>query len=319
MSALDVFKLSAGVYVIHAFYFHSEDASFFDEKNPHHTEAIDHYVVYNAGTRVLNLLPEVSISDFGRVLLMLTQLLLPSQIVVLHDEDIADLPNFRAMLLEKYHTRLNGSNGSFLRRVRRVWCQAGAHSSDSGSLLPLTHPHQLGFAQPGSIQESDGRAVGALPVRRAPHLPVKKRAVPVAKVDTLAVLEPTPAGATGGLGPISSKDAASDSSAPGSATLSDVASDELLTDMSVDGDSDGDSDGVSDGDVRSLRDSSSLLQDSLDSSDGDDEWVELPRRVYANLDPFSSEEEAQNFSDEDLPLRSRKKLKNPKTDVAGAH
>ena len=64
MSCLDVFTLTAGIYVIHAFYFQAENASDFDEEEPRATEAIQHYVVYNAGTRVLNLLSEVSTSAF---------------------------------------------------------------------------------------------------------------------------------------------------------------------------------------------------------------------------------------------------------------
>lgn len=59
MSCLDVFRLTSGIYIVHAFYFHPEDAEFFDEQRICDTEPIHHYVVYNAGTRVLNLLSEV--------------------------------------------------------------------------------------------------------------------------------------------------------------------------------------------------------------------------------------------------------------------
>lgn len=54
-SAVDVFKKKEGVYIIHSLYFHQEDVGF------SHAEPIHHYIVYNAGTRVLFLYPEVQV------------------------------------------------------------------------------------------------------------------------------------------------------------------------------------------------------------------------------------------------------------------
>ena len=51
----DVFGLPYGVFIIHAYYFHPEDA---DLNFPEAPEAINHQLVYNAGTRVLFLYPE---------------------------------------------------------------------------------------------------------------------------------------------------------------------------------------------------------------------------------------------------------------------
>mmetsp|Transcript_20505 Transcript_20505/g.51180 ORF Transcript_20505/g.51180 Transcript_20505/m.51180 type:complete len:360 (+) Transcript_20505:77-1156(+) len=52
-SAVDVFSKKEGVYIIHSYYHHPEDVGF------SHAEPIHHYIVYNAGTRVLFLYPEV--------------------------------------------------------------------------------------------------------------------------------------------------------------------------------------------------------------------------------------------------------------------
>lgn len=52
-SAVDVFRKKEGVYLIHSYYFHKEDVDF------PHAEPVHHYIVYNAGTRVLFLYPEV--------------------------------------------------------------------------------------------------------------------------------------------------------------------------------------------------------------------------------------------------------------------
>ena len=57
MAAADVFKLNEGVYMLHAYYFHPEDV------DVAYAEPIHHYIVYNAGTRVLFLYPEVSYGE----------------------------------------------------------------------------------------------------------------------------------------------------------------------------------------------------------------------------------------------------------------
>lgn len=56
MAAAEVFTLTEGVYILHCYYFHPEDAGI------KYAEPIHHYIVYNAGTRVLFLYPEVSYS-----------------------------------------------------------------------------------------------------------------------------------------------------------------------------------------------------------------------------------------------------------------
>lgn len=53
LAASDVFKMTDGIYIIHALYYHAEDIDYKD------AEAIDHYMAYNAGTRMLFLYPEV--------------------------------------------------------------------------------------------------------------------------------------------------------------------------------------------------------------------------------------------------------------------
>ena len=58
-SALDLFRARDGVYIIHTEVTDKEDCDV-----PHeHTETIPHYVVFNAGTRVLFCLPEVVVID----------------------------------------------------------------------------------------------------------------------------------------------------------------------------------------------------------------------------------------------------------------
>lgn len=57
LSAADVFNFDQGVYVIHAFWFIAEVCDLpYDQLGG---EAVDHYVVYNAGRRVLFIYPEV--------------------------------------------------------------------------------------------------------------------------------------------------------------------------------------------------------------------------------------------------------------------
>lgn len=53
LAASDVFTMKDGIYIVHSYYYHSDDIDF------KYAEAIDHYIVYNAGTRVLFLYPEV--------------------------------------------------------------------------------------------------------------------------------------------------------------------------------------------------------------------------------------------------------------------
>ena len=88
-----VFLQTRGIYLIHAYVTHEEDYEWDD------VELIDHLIVYNAGTRVLFLYPEV---------------------VVLKQEDLEDIGTFVASLREPpYLLRL--PVGSCRRWVRRVF------------------------------------------------------------------------------------------------------------------------------------------------------------------------------------------------------
>ena len=97
---LQVFRKTSGVYLIHAGVTHTED---FDCS---WAETVDHYVVYNAGTRVLFLNPEV---------------------VVVQDSDLDDLEAFVKTLSQKpYYIRLY--RGAPRRHMRRLWlARARAH------------------------------------------------------------------------------------------------------------------------------------------------------------------------------------------------
>lgn len=53
----DVFKQPSGVYIIHCRWYHHEEWDW------EHAEGIDHYVTYNAGTRLLQMYPEAMVLD----------------------------------------------------------------------------------------------------------------------------------------------------------------------------------------------------------------------------------------------------------------
>jgi len=61
----EVFCLDAGVYIIHTYWYSMEDVHFFDDEVELRdgTESFPHYVVYNAGTRVLYLNPDVIVLE----------------------------------------------------------------------------------------------------------------------------------------------------------------------------------------------------------------------------------------------------------------
>lgn len=54
-AASDVFNMTSGIFIVHTYYFHAEDVGFKE------AEPVHHYAVYNAGTRVLFLHPEVRV------------------------------------------------------------------------------------------------------------------------------------------------------------------------------------------------------------------------------------------------------------------
>ena len=88
-----VFTQTSGVYLLSAYVTHSEDADF------EYAELIPHYVVYNAGTRVLFLNPEV---------------------VVVTDSDMEDIDTFMSRLRQApYFVRIpsRDSRGN----IRRLW------------------------------------------------------------------------------------------------------------------------------------------------------------------------------------------------------
>ena len=88
-----VFTQTSGVYLLSAYVTHSEDADF------EYAELIPHYVVYNAGTRVLFLNPEV---------------------VVLTDSDMEDIDTFMSRLRQApYFVRIPSRDGRG--NIRRLW------------------------------------------------------------------------------------------------------------------------------------------------------------------------------------------------------
>ena len=91
----DVFRQSLGIFLIHCEVVHAED---FDVED---CESVPHYIVYNAGTRVLFLYPEV---------------------LVIKDEDIQDVPAFLARIREPpYLVRVASGEGTPRRWVRQIW------------------------------------------------------------------------------------------------------------------------------------------------------------------------------------------------------
>jgi hypothetical protein len=103
-SALDVFRAREGVYIIHTEVTDREDCDV-----PHdETETIPHYVVFNAGTRVLFCLPEV---------------------VVIDDHDLDDMETSIVDKLrqEPYCLRFPVRQGN--RVIRQVWLRNNAHAT----------------------------------------------------------------------------------------------------------------------------------------------------------------------------------------------
>lgn len=136
LAASDVFKMTDGIYIIHSYYYHPEDEDVDD------AEAINHYITYNAGTRMLFLFPEVSC--VLALALMLCHFhfatCLELQVMVLEQEDIDDIPAFIAKLRAvPFQTRINTDAGSFVRRVRRLF----VHNSKEALALPIAHPHHV--------------------------------------------------------------------------------------------------------------------------------------------------------------------------------
>ena len=86
----DVFRQSYGIFLIHCEVVHAEDFELEDRL----TESVPHYIVYNAGTRVLFLYPEV---------------------LVIKDEDIHDVVTYQHF-----------SRGFESRRIWFVWLQVPA-------------------------------------------------------------------------------------------------------------------------------------------------------------------------------------------------
>ena len=93
----DVFRQSSGIFLIHCEVVHAEDFELEDRL----TESVPHYIVYNAGTRVLFLYPEV---------------------LVIKDEDIQDVPAFLARIREPpYLVRVASGDGTARQWVRQIW------------------------------------------------------------------------------------------------------------------------------------------------------------------------------------------------------
>lgn len=99
----DIFKCPDGIYLIHCFHYHWEDIDYHEEG----VEKIPHYIVYNAGTRVLYTNPEV---------------------LVLENKDIEDVHSFMEKLTQKpYLLRVPVSAKRFARQLffmHRSGCQS---------------------------------------------------------------------------------------------------------------------------------------------------------------------------------------------------
>ena len=97
----DVFRQSSGIFLIHCGVVHAEDFELEDRL----TESVPHYIVYNAGTRVLFLYP-----------------CLYPEVLVIKDEDIQDVPAFLARIREPpYLIRVASGDGTARQWVRQIW------------------------------------------------------------------------------------------------------------------------------------------------------------------------------------------------------
>ena len=113
LAASAVFRKSAGIFFISAAVFHAEDVDFDG------AESIKHYIVYNAGTRVLYLYPEV---------------------LVLHQNDVDNVDIFlKTLLAPPYLTKVLDTPGSFTRYVRRLFVL----QHEDSRKLPLSHPDHV--------------------------------------------------------------------------------------------------------------------------------------------------------------------------------
>ena len=93
----EVFRQSSGIFLIHCEVVHAEDFDVEDRL----TESVPHYIVYNAGTRVLFLYPEV---------------------LVIKEEDIRDVSAFLARMREPpYLVRVASGDGTARQWVRQIW------------------------------------------------------------------------------------------------------------------------------------------------------------------------------------------------------
>ena len=84
----DLFSLRDGVYVIHAWVYHPDDC------DCEYAEGVPHYVVWNAGTRLLNLLPELVVveeRDLGDLDVLFERIAAPPCAVRMKTEESASL------------------------------------------------------------------------------------------------------------------------------------------------------------------------------------------------------------------------------------
>ena len=134
LAASDVFKMTDGINIIHTYYYHPGDVDVED------AEAINHYITYNAGTRMLFLFPEVRAYAHIHMLARSHTLSTFTQVLVLEDSDIEDIPAFVAKLRQvPFQTRINTDAGSFVRKVRRLF----VHNRKEALSLPLAHPQHV--------------------------------------------------------------------------------------------------------------------------------------------------------------------------------
>ena len=124
------------MYGILCHHYHPEDID-----APEMSEAVTHFISYNAGTRVLNTYPEVRarlLPTLVAAVVVVVVVLAHTQVVVLHDADIADPSTFLETVLRKEpFSLLVHPKHSAAMYVQRL----GFLLVDEAFQLPLAHAH----------------------------------------------------------------------------------------------------------------------------------------------------------------------------------
>ena len=101
--------MPAGIYIIHAYHGHEEDFDDVPWSEMTADAVVHHYVVYNAGRRILYLYPEVLLLEDDDFAGSIT-------------DEMSGIRRFLSRLERKpYQIRLNNNKGSYERKVRRLF------------------------------------------------------------------------------------------------------------------------------------------------------------------------------------------------------